>query len=130
MRLGIAFSPASASAANCGSAATCGMGSGTLAKATITAPHRTSNELGQPHAAELPTRRGIEEVPVAHPLVTGRGRKRGAAQHHLVDHELAVVFTERPFGCAVARIWEVGASGPLPDRGKNLLNQARPGRGF
>ena len=61
-------------------------------------------EFGEPHAAELPTRRGIEEVAVAHALVTLRRRQRRAAQHHLIDHEFAVVLAERPFRRAVAWI--------------------------
>src|ERR1700760_3559326 len=45
-----------------------------------------------------------------------RGRHHGAtAQHHLIDHELPVILTDRPWCCPVAWIWAVSAFGKLPD---------------
>src|SRR5262245_24182726 len=51
------------------------------------------------------------------------GGVRAAAQHHLVDHELAVVLPERALRCAVARIRQIGAAGPLPDHGEGILEE-------
>src|SRR4029077_19587273 len=40
--------------------------------------------------------------------------ERCTAQYHLIDHELAVVFTYGPRGGTVPRIRPIGAGGPLP----------------
>src|SRR5882762_9541102 len=56
----------------------------------------------------------IKEVPIGNTAMSVRSCKRGAAQHQLVDHELAVVFAERALDGAVAGIGGVGAAGPLP----------------
>src|SRR4029450_5512894 len=57
---------------------------------------------------------GIKEVTIANTATPFRGCKRGAAQHQLVDHELAVIFPERALNRAIAGIGGVGAAGPLP----------------
>src|SRR5262245_42119990 len=49
---------------------------------------------------------------------------RAAAQHHLVDHELAVVLAERALGRAEARVGQIGAARPLPDRAEGIVEQA------
>src|SRR5258706_8109067 len=69
----------------------------------------------QPQAAELPARRRREKIAVARTRVTLRCRMRAAAQHHLVDHELAVVLAERAVRRAVARVGQIRAARPLPD---------------
>src|SRR4026207_2080255 len=48
----------------------------------------------QAHTAELPTRVAGKEVAVAGAHVRARRGARPAAQHVLVDHELAVVFAD------------------------------------
>ena len=55
--------------------------------------------------------------------MAGRRRVRGAAQHHLVDHELAVVFAERAVGGAIARIGRIGAARPLPHDAEGVVDQ-------
>ena len=66
----------------------------------------------------------IEEIAIADARVALRRRQRGAAQHHLADHELAVVFAERAFGRAVARIGQIGAARPLPGDAEGVGDQA------
>src|SRR5712664_3278682 len=56
----------------------------------------------------------IKEVAVGKTAMPVWGCKRRAAQHQLVDHELAVVFAERSLNGTVAGIGGVGAAGPLP----------------
>ena len=68
--------------------------------------------------------RRIKEIAVAHALVPLRRRQRRAAQHHLADHELAVVFAERPFGRAVAWIGQIGAARPLPSDAEGVGDHA------
>ena len=69
----------------------------------------------EPDSAELPARRRIEEIPIARARVPVRRRLRASAQHHLVNHELAVVFAERIRRRAIAGIGQIGAARPLPD---------------
>src|SRR5262245_9783748 len=71
-------------------------------------------------AGELPTSRRWEEVAVAHAHVRARGRARTTAQHHLIAHELAVVFAERPRQGLEARVGRVCAGGPLPGVAEHL----------
>src|SRR5512147_588688 len=98
MCLGAARRPSSTSTSN--SDCSCGIRF-LSAAATIS---RLSNELCQPQSAELPARRRIEEVSVAHALMAFGRCQRGATEHHLADHEFAVVFAECAFGRAIARI--------------------------
>ena len=106
IRLGGAVKPSSTSAANalrrrrhCRSGdRDCANRLCTNARSRIST--RFKYVLRQPQPAELPARRRIEEVAVAHARMAFRRRQRAAAQHHLVDHELAVVFAERAFGGA------------------------------
>src|SRR5580698_7421608 len=72
---------------------------------------------GQAQAAELPARRRIEEIAVGRAGMPGGRRERRAAQYHLIDHELAVIFAQRPGRRLVPGIWGVGAASPLPDDG-------------
>src|SRR5690242_9810163 len=67
----------------------------------------------------------IEEVAIGDTAMAARGCKRGAAQHELVDHELAVVFAERAFNGAIARVRRIGAAGPLPDDAEGIVELAR-----
>src|ERR1700761_9217924 len=72
----------------------------------------------------------IEEVAIGDTAVTLRRRERGAAQHQLIDHELAVVFAERALDGAVAGVGRVGAAGPLPDDAEGVVEFARACRDF
>src|SRR3974390_2335070 len=72
----------------------------------------------------------IEEVAIGDTAVSGRGCKRGAAQHQLVDHELAVVFAERALDCPVAGVGRIGAAGPLPDDAEGIIELAASRRHF
>src|SRR5260370_9208557 len=72
----------------------------------------------------------IKEVPIGNTAMPVRSCKRGAAQHQLVDHELAVVLAERAFDGAVAGIGGVGAAGPLPHDPERVVELAGPGRDF
>src|SRR5512147_2801898 len=100
MLFGVAPSPSRTSLANVDSSSRCGRERRVLATATIRASltmscvrrSHASDEFGQTDAAELPTRRRVEKVAIAHTLVTLRSRQRRTAQHHLVDHEFTVVF--------------------------------------
>ena len=66
----------------------------------------------------------IEEVAIGDTAVAFRGCKRGAAQHQLVDHELAVVLPERALDGAVAGVGRIGAAGPLPDDAEGVVELA------
>lgn len=61
--------------------------------------------------------------------MSGRGRATAAAQHHLPDHELAVVLADRAGQRPEAGIGVVGKAGPLPDLADHLQQPvARGGR--
>src|SRR3954447_19001654 len=66
----------------------------------------------------------IKEVAISDAAVPARGCKRRAAQYHLVDHELAVIFAERALDRTVSRIGGVGAAGPLPNDPKRVIEMA------
>src|SRR5580693_8367354 len=66
----------------------------------------------------------IKEVAIGGTAVPNGGCKRGAAQHQLIDHELAVVFAERAFNGAVAGVGRIGAAGPLPDDAEGVVELA------
>src|ERR1700688_256997 len=66
----------------------------------------------------------IKEVAIGDTAVSVRGCKRGATQHQLIDHELAVVFTERALDRSVAPVWRICAAGPLPDDAEGVVELA------
>src|SRR3954471_24761055 len=71
----------------------------------------------------------IKEVAIGDTAVAIRSCKRGAAQHELVHHELAVVFAECALDRPVAGIGGVGAAGPLPHDSERVVEM--PGaRGY
>src|SRR5215467_7263559 len=87
--------------------------------------HALARVMREPYAAELPARGRIEEVAVADARVArGRGM-RAPSQHHLIDHELAVVLAERAGRRTVARIGRIGAASPLPDDAEDIVDDAR-----
>src|SRR5262245_51452958 len=118
MCFGVACKPSSTSVSNSDCSA-CREMRFLSADATIS---RLSDELGQTQPAELPARRRIKEVAVAHTLMAFGRRQRGATEHHLADHELAVVFAESAFGGAIPRIWQVGTARPLPGDAEGIRN--------
>src|SRR5713101_10160859 len=81
--------------------------------------------IGESNPGKLPAFIGREEISVGHADMTAGGGTRTAAQDHLVDHELAVVFAQRPWTLAVAGIGQVRAPGPLPGIAQHL--HQRPG---
>src|SRR5664279_3182428 len=72
----------------------------------------------------------IKEVAISDTAVSNRSCKRGAAQHQLVDHELAVIFAERALDRPIAGVGGVGAAGPLPDDAEGVVEMAGPGGDF
>src|SRR5476651_1139068 len=86
---------------------------------------RNSHAICEPQARELPARRWIEEIAIARARMPNGRRKRRAAQHHLIDHELAVVLAERAFRRAIARIGRRGAARPLPHRAVGVVEQTK-----
>src|SRR5712671_1168860 len=66
----------------------------------------------------------IKEVAIGDTAMPVWSCKRRAAQHQLVDHELAVVFAERALNGTVARIGGVGAAGPLPHDPERVVEMA------
>ena len=56
----------------------------------------------------------MKKVSVSRAAVTGRGHDAGAAQNHLVDHKLAVVFADRAFGFFEVRVRQIRAVRPFP----------------
>src|SRR3954454_22350658 len=100
MRLGRAFNPATTSWAKDASAGSvpswrraAGRAGAIPMLRTLCAhpPNASFHIIQKTQAAELPARRRIEEIAVAWAVVAERRRMRTAAQHHLVDHEFAVV---------------------------------------
>jgi len=59
-------------------------------------------------------------------MTCGR-RQRGAAKHHLIDHELAVVFAKCSGRSAIPRIGRIGAARPLPDNAEGIVKHAACG---
>src|SRR6516162_6527346 len=86
--------------------------------------------VGEAQPRELPAMMGIEEVAIGDPAVSGRRCQRRTAQHELVDHELAVIFAERAFDRAIARVGRVGAARPLPDDPESVVESAGASRNF
>src|SRR5438046_10470392 len=76
--------------------------------------HALGEIVQQTHAAELPARGGVEKIAVSRTRMIRRRGMRAAAQYHLIDHELAVVFSERTGSSAIAGIEQIGAARPLP----------------
>src|SRR5450756_402103 len=72
----------------------------------------------------------IEKVAIGHTAVSGRSCKRGATQHQLIEHELAVVFAERALAGPVAGVGGVGAAGPLPRDPEGVVEMAGAGGDF
>ena len=58
----------------------------------------------QPNARELPARVGREEVAIRRPDMGDGGRAGSAAQHKLIAHELAVVFTQLSRQRSITRV--------------------------
>ena len=89
---------------------------------------------GQPQASrasripENCQRLGREEIAVAGPDVAARRHAGAAAQHVLIAHEFAVVFSHRAAVRAEAGIGLVGAAGPLPGVAVELGGPDQPGR--
>src|SRR3954466_2192600 len=80
-----------------------------------------SEVAGEPQPAKLPALVRVEEIAVARPHMAARGRAAAAAQHLLIDHELAVILADNAFLRREAGIRLVGASGPFPDVAEHLL---------
>src|SRR3954469_13252058 len=107
MRLGRAVNPAMASRANCdswtiGSCVTVWrrairarvfmVVSQVFSTSLLSITDPSIGVIRQPQAAELPARRRTEEVAIGQTRMALRRCLRTAAQHHLVDHEFAVIF--------------------------------------
>ena len=84
----------------------------------------------KPKPAELPARRWIEEISIARAGMSGRRRMGTAAQHHLADHELAIVLADRPDWSAIAGIGRIGAARPLPHEPEGIVDQTLAGCDF
>ena len=79
-------------------------------------PRRWRQSDRQADAGEHPPRRRREEVAVRAAGVARGRRQRAAAQHLLVDHELAVVLADRAGRRAEPGVRRVRAGRPLPRR--------------
>src|SRR5215469_8367740 len=86
--------------------------------------HLASTILREPQPGEGPTRRGRKEIPIGCPEMPGRGNGSAAAQHHLVAHELAVVFADGTPRSAKARIRDIRTSRPFPNIAEHLSQRA------
>ena len=65
---------------------------------------QASRILRQPQARKLPARVWREEIAIGRADVTRRRNAGASAQHELAAHEFAIVFADRAFGRAEARI--------------------------
>src|SRR5258708_24100954 len=70
---------------------------------------------------------GIKEVAITDTAEPGGSCKRGAAQHQLIDHELAVVLAERALDRPIAGGGRIGAAGPLPHDPERIVEVAGAG---
>src|SRR6266851_1401821 len=86
--------------------------------------------VGEAQSRKLPAMVRIKEVAIGNTAMSVGSCKRGAAQHQLVDHELAVVLAERALDGAVTGIGGVGAAGPLPDNPERVVELAGTGGDF
>src|SRR5262245_35506315 len=68
----------------------------------------------------------MPEVAVRGADMTARGEARSAAQHHLTDHELAVVFAESTGHRAETGIRRVRRLGPFPGIAEELGDREAP----
>src|SRR5438874_4493039 len=93
-------------------------------------PGEKSGVVGEAQSRELPAVVRVEEVAIGNTAVLRRSCKRGAAQHQLVDHELAVIFAERALDGAVTWVGRVRTAGPLPDDAEGVVELAGAGRDF
>src|SRR4051794_11409933 len=84
----------------------------------------------QSQAGKLPALVWVEEVAVGRPRMSGRRRDGAAAQDHLVDHELAVVFADRAADGPESGIGPIGAFRPLPDMPGYLVHVRQAARGL
>src|SRR5690348_11207376 len=55
-----------------------------------------NNLLRKAYASKLPPQVRMKKIPVRVPAVPGRSSHRSPSQHHLVDHELTVIFPNGP----------------------------------
>jgi len=99
------------------SAAPCGGATGPPARRCGTPPRRRRlwvhpSPDGRPCPA---TACQVEEVAVGRPRVAWAGEGGAATQHHLIDHELAVVLAHRTGDRREAGVGGVGAGCPLPN---------------
>ena len=60
--------------------------------------------------------------------MTGRRRQRRAAQHHLIDHELAIVFAERAGLGLITGIRRIGAARSIATPAEGFVERAVPRR--
>src|SRR5688572_18635836 len=72
----------------------------------------------------------MEEIAVAHARVAAGRDLRAAAQNHLIDHELAVVFAECALCRAIARVRRIGAARPLPRNSEGIADETGARRHF
>src|ERR1700687_5045105 len=84
--------------------------------------------VGEAQSRELPAIVRIKEVAIGNTAMPVWSCKRGAAQHQLVDHELAVILAERALDGAVTGIGGIGAAGPLPDNPERVVELGEIGR--
>src|SRR6187549_1172620 len=59
---------------------------------------------------------GMEKIPVSFPAVPRWRNDRCTSEHHLVDHELSVIFADRSIRFLESRIREVRRIGPFPTK--------------
>src|ERR1700744_4645752 len=88
---------------------------------------KSGGVVGKAQSRELPAMVRIKEVAIGDTAMSVGSCKRGAAQHHLVDHELAVVFAKRALDRAVSGVGGVGAPGPLPHNPERIVEMAGAG---
>src|SRR5664279_128306 len=89
---------------------------------------RSSRVVGKANPHELPPCIRWEKVSVRQPSVRLRRCARRAAQHPLIGHPLAVVFTDRAGVRLEARIADIRALRPLPHIAVELRELARDDR--
>ena len=70
----------------------------------------------QSDSRELPTQMRMEKIPVRFAAVARRRYDRCTAEHHLIDHELPVIFSDGAAWFLKSRICQVSRVRPFPSK--------------
>src|SRR5690554_5070594 len=70
--------------------------------------------LNQSKLCELPSKVGMEKIPVRWPEVVIRRGNRAASQNFLIDHKFSIVFPKGARGFLITRVGQISGLSPFP----------------